>query len=158
MRAKIIFILIFSVFISIGLGYGAGRIYSYIHPMKQIEGYWEVNYCFNHSPNTYHVYSRVNIMGREIKSSADVYGENHDLKARRNIVFRVVDASKGVFIGDVLSLSIYNNDDNCLYDFLNTPYAISYPVFYKLDENTILIEQSQGHPIHNFRLLTRSDT
>ncbi|OVZ77356.1 hypothetical protein CBW55_03695 [Yersinia intermedia] len=126
--------------------------------MKEIEGYWEVNYCFNYSPNTYHVYSRVNIMGREINSSADVYGENHVLKARRNIVFRMIDVSKGIFSGEVSSLSITNNNDYCLHDFLYTPYSISYPVFYKIDNNAILMEQSQGHPIHNFRLLTRSDT
>ena len=158
MRKKIILLLGFGIFISIGLGYGSGRIHSYIHPMKEIEGYWEVNYCFNYYPNTYHVYSRVNVMGREINSSADVYGEHHDLKARRNIVFRMIDVSKGIFIGEVSSLSITNNDDHCLHDFLYTPYSISYPVFYKIDNNTILIEQSQGHPIHNFRLLTRNDT
>ncbi|AJJ21282.1 Uncharacterised protein [Yersinia intermedia] len=97
-------------------------------------------------------------MGREINSSADVYGENHVLKARRNIVFRMIDVSKGIFSGEVSSLSITNNNDHCLHDFLYTPYSISYPVFYKIDNNTILMEQSQGHPIHNFRLLTRSDT
>lgn len=143
--------------ISLGLilGYGAGRSYYYIHPMSDIEGYWEVNYNFNHLDENYHVYSRVSIIKREINSSADVYDDAGNIKARRNIVFTAVDVNKNIFVGKVLSLSMVNNEDRYLYDFLNTPYSVSHPIFYKLNENTILMEQSQGHPVNNLRLLTR---
>lgn len=143
--------------ISLGLilGYGAGRSYYYIHPMSDIEGYWEVNYNFNHLDENYHVYSRVSIIKREINSSADVYDDAGNIKARRNIVFTAVDVNKNIFVGKVLSLSMVNNEDRYLYDFLNTPYSVSHPLFYKLNENTILMEQSQGHPVNNLRLLTR---
>lgn len=155
MRKKIINLMLLSVFLGLILGYGTGRSYHSIHPMSDIEGYWEVNYNFNHLDENYHVYSRVSIIKREINSSADVYDDAGNIKARRNIVFNAVDVNKNIFVGKVLSLSIVNSEDRYLYDFLNTPYSVSHPIFYKLNENTILMEQSQGHPVNNLRLLTR---
>lgn len=155
MRKKIINLMLLSVFLGLMLGYGTGRSYYSIHPMSDIEGYWEVNYNFNHLDENYHVYSRVSIINREINSSADVYDDAGNIKARRDIVFTAVDVNKNIFVGKVLSLSIVNNEDRYLYDFLNTPYSVSHPIFYKLNENTILMEQSQGHPVNNLRLLTR---
>ncbi|WP_235801383.1 hypothetical protein [Yersinia pekkanenii] len=97
-------------------------------------------------------------MEREIKSSADVYDASHRVKARRDIVFSVLDVSNNIFTGKVLALSIINNDDSkYLNDFLNTPYTISHPIFYRLNRNTIFLEQSQGHPVDSLRLLTRAD-
>lgn len=155
MRKKIIKLTFLGISLGLILGYGAGRSYYYIHPMSDIEGYWEVNYNFNHLDENYHVYSRVSIIKREINSSADVYDDAGNIKARRNIVFTAVDVNKNIFVGKVLSLSMVNNEDRYLYDFLNTPYSVSHPIFYKLNENTILMEQSQGHPVNNLRLLTR---
>jgi hypothetical protein len=156
MRTKIIISMCACFFLGLGTGYASGRVYSYLHPMKDIEGYWEVNCVFNHSPGAYHIYSRVSIMNREINSSADVYDENKYLKARRDVVFSIVDVNNNIFSGKILSLSIINNnDDDHLSDFINTPYTISHPVFYRLNENTIFIEQSQGHPVNSLRLLTR---
>lgn len=155
MRKKIIKLMFLGISLGLILGYGAGRSYYYIHPMSDIEGYWEVNYNFNHLDENYHVYSRVSIIKREINSSADVYDDAGNIKARRNIVFTAVDVNKNIFVGKVLSLSMVNNEDRYLYDFLNTPYSVSHPIFYKLNENTILMEQSQGHPVNNLRLLTR---
>lgn len=155
MRKKIIKLMFLGISLGLILGYGAGRSYYYIHPMSDIEGYWEVNYNFNHLDENYHVYSRVSIIKREINSSADVYDDAGNIKARRNIVFTAVDVNKNIFVGKVLSLSMVNNEDRYLYDFLNTPYSVSHPLFYKLNENTILMEQSQGHPVNNLRLLTR---
>ncbi|CNI19385.1 MULTISPECIES: hypothetical protein [Yersinia] len=157
MRKKIIQLICFSAFLGGVLGYGVGRGYYYFHPMSSIEGYWEVNYDFSHLAEKYHVYSRVSIMKKEINSSADVYDDTDDVKARRNIIFNVVDVSKNIFIGKVLSLSMINDENRYLYDFLNTPYAVSHPVFYKLNDDTILMEQSQGHPVNNLRLMTRID-
>ncbi|MEQ9722570.1 hypothetical protein ABQG65_15515 [Yersinia alsatica] len=155
MRKKIIKLMFLGISLGLILGYGAGRSYYYIHPMSDIEGYWEVNYNFNHLDENYHVYSRVSIIKREINSSADVYDDAGNIKARRNIVFTAVDVNKNIFVGKVLSLSMVNNEDRYLYDFLNTPYSVSHPIFYKLNKNTILMEQSQGHPVNNLRLLTR---
>ncbi|WP_145599996.1 hypothetical protein, partial [Yersinia frederiksenii] len=117
--------------------------------------YWEVNYDFSHLNENYHVHSRVSIINREINSSADVYDDANYIKARRNIVFDIVDVDQNIFIGKISSLSMVNNSDRYLYDFLNTPYSVSRPIFYKLNENTILMEQSQGHPVNSFRVLTR---
>ncbi|QHB33746.1 hypothetical protein F0T03_17305 [Yersinia canariae] len=157
MRKKITKILCLGIFLGAGGGYELGRVYAYIHPMKDIEGYWEVNYDFKHEQEIYHVHSRVSVMKRKISSSADVYDENDNIKARRNIIFNVVDAKKNIFIGKVLSLSIDGGKDRYLYDFLNTPYAVSYPIFYRLSDNTLLTEQSQGHPVNSLRLLSRID-
>ncbi|HFR4114438.1 TPA: hypothetical protein ACHVKA_002433 [Yersinia enterocolitica] len=155
MQKKIIKKFFLAVLFGVGIGYGFGRFYSYFHPMVGLEGYWEANYDLEHAIGCYHVYSRISILGREINSSADVYDGNGYVKARRNIVFNVVDSKKNIFIGKVLSLSIEGDKDLYLDDFLNTPYAVSYPFFYQLNENTILMEQSQGHPVNSLRLLTR---
>ncbi|HDM8438726.1 hypothetical protein AB8970_12750 [Yersinia enterocolitica] len=155
MRKKIIQTLCVSVFFSMGLGYVLGRIYSFYHPMNSLEGYWEMNYDLNNLKKGYHVCSRVSILDREINSSADVYDAGGNIKARRNIIFSVLDVKENIFIGKVLSLSVVDGNDCSLNDFLNTPYAVSYPIFYQLNENTILVEQSQGHPVNSFRLLTR---
>lgn len=151
MTKKIFIIVLFGV----GVGYAFGSIYSYFHPMNNLEGYWESNYDFYHDIKNYHVYSRVSIVGREINSSADVYDSNGNIKARRNIVFTVMDSKKNIFIGKVLSLSMQGEYDLYLNNFLNTPYAVSYPIFYQLNKHTILMEQSQGHPVNSLRLLTR---
>ncbi len=82
--------------------------------------------------------------------------EGGDVKARRNIMFNVLDVKENIFIGKVLSLSVVDGNDYFLNDFLNTPYTVSYPIFYQLNENTILMEQSQGHPVNSLRLLTRN--
>lgn len=155
MRKKIILIICTSLFFSVGLGYSLGRVYSFYHPMKDMEGYWEVNYDFNNLTENYHICSRVSVLDRAINASADVYDEWDHVKARRNIVFNVLDVEKNIFIGKVLSLSITDGENCYLSDFLNTPYAVSYPTFYQLNENTILMEQSQGHPVNSLRLLTR---
>ncbi|ABX86318.1 hypothetical protein YPPY13_0153 [Yersinia pestis PY-13] len=57
----------------------------------------------------------------------------------------------------MLSISFVDNEEKMLSDFLNTPYDVSYPIFYRLDANTILIEQSQGHPVNSTRLLVRAN-
>ncbi|WP_227734255.1 hypothetical protein [Yersinia proxima] len=155
MQKKMIKKIFIIVLFGVGVGYGFGSIYSYFHPMNNMEGYWESNYDFYHDIKNYHVYSRVSIVGREINASADVYDSNGNIKARRNIVFTVMDSKKNIFIGKVLSLSMEGEYDLYLNNFLNTPYAVSYPIFYQLNENTILMEQSQGHPVNNLRLLTR---
>ncbi|AHM72339.1 hypothetical protein [Yersinia hibernica] len=157
MRKKITQTLCLGIFLGVGGGYGLGCIYAYIHPMKDIEGYWEVNYDFKNVPEIYHVHSRVSVIRRKIDSSADVYDENDCVKARRNIVFNVVDTKKNIFVGKVLSLSVENGKERYLCDFLNTPYAVSHPIFYRLNDNTLLLEQSQGHPVNSLRLLTRID-
>ncbi|CNE88400.1 Uncharacterised protein [Yersinia rohdei] len=155
MRKKIAQYLGFAICLGIAFGFGIGRVYFYVHPMNNIEGYWEINYDFNKSDKNYHVFSRVSILNREISSSADVYDDDNLIRARRNIVFNVLDVGDNIFIGKVSYLSMVNDDDSYLYDFLNTPYAVSHPVFYKINENTLLMEQSQGHPVNNLRLLTR---
>ncbi|MFL4558575.1 hypothetical protein ACH19I_18645 [Yersinia kristensenii] len=157
MRKKIMKTLCFGILLGTGLGYVLGRGYSYVHPMKDIEGYWAINHYFNHSTEKYHVCSRVSIIGREVKSSADVYDNDGYVKARRNIAFDVVDVKENIFIGDILSLTIIEDKDRYLDNILNTPYAVSYPIFYRLNENAILIEQSQGHPVNSLRLLTRNE-
>ncbi|HIH7436668.1 TPA: hypothetical protein ACYSPY_003228 [Yersinia enterocolitica] len=156
MRKKIIQILCACIFFSIGLGYVLGRIYSFYHPMNSLEGYWEVNYDLNNLKKGYYVCSRVSVLDREINSSADVYDGGGDVKARRNIMFNVLDVKENIFIGKVLSLSVVDGNDYFLNDFLNTPYTVSYLIFYQLNENTILMEQSQGHPVNSLRLLTRN--
>ncbi|WP_145586219.1 hypothetical protein, partial [Yersinia rochesterensis] len=103
------------------------------------------------------VCSRVSIIGREVKSSADVYGSDGYVKARRNIAFNVVDVKANIFIGKILSLTIIEGENRYLDDLLNTPYAVSHPIFYRLNEDMMLIEQSEGHPVNNLRLLTRND-
>ncbi|HHL2560521.1 TPA: hypothetical protein ACQ31I_002424 [Yersinia enterocolitica] len=155
MQKEIIIKIFVVVFFGVGVGYGFGKVHSYFHPMEELEGYWESNYDLEHTTGYYHIYSRVSILGREINSSADVYSSNGYLVARRNIVFNVVDSKKNIFSGKVLFLSIEGSEDLYLNDFLNTPYAVSYPIFYQLNENTILMEQSQGHPVNSLRLLTR---
>lgn len=155
MRKKITKYMLLSIVLGLVLGGGIGRVYYYIHPMSDIEGYWEVNYDFSHLNENYHVHSRVSIINREINSSADVYDDANYIKARRNIVFDIVHVDQNIFIGKISSLSMVNNSDRYLYDFLNTPYSVSRPIFYKLNENTILMEQSQGHPVNSFRVLTR---
>ncbi|AJJ22229.1 hypothetical protein [Yersinia enterocolitica] len=155
MPKKIIKKMFIAVLFGVGIGYGFGRFYSYFHPMVALEGYWESNYDLEHAIGFYHVYSRISIVGREINSSADVYDGNGYVKARRNIVFNVVDSKKNIFTGKVLSLSIEGDKDLYLNDFLNTPYAVSYPIFHQLNGKTILMEQSQGHPVNSLRLLTR---
>ncbi|WP_174848558.1 hypothetical protein [Yersinia artesiana] len=158
MRKKIIQIMYISVFLSVGIGYVLGRIYSFYHPMNGLEGYWEVNYDLNDFKEGYHICSRVSVLDRKIDVSADVYDGRDYLKARRDIMFNVQDVKQNIFIGKVLSLSIVDGNDCYLNDFLNTPYGVSHPVFYQLNENTILMEQSQGHPVNSLRLLTRTDT
>ncbi|AIN18300.1 hypothetical protein CH54_3468 [Yersinia rochesterensis] len=157
MRKKITKILYLGILFSIGLGYVFGRFYSCFHPMKDIEGYWAVNHDFNNLTENYHVCSRVSIIGREVKSSADVYGSDGYVKARRNIAFNVVDVKANIFIGKILSLTIIEGENRYLDDLLNTPYAVSHPIFYRLNEDMMLIEQSEGHPVNNLRLLTRND-
>lgn len=73
MRKKIIQIMCTSLFVSVGLGYILGRIYSFYHPMNGLEGYWEINYDLNNFRKGYHVCSRVSVLDREINVSADVY-------------------------------------------------------------------------------------
>ncbi|CNH62300.1 Uncharacterised protein [Yersinia thracica] len=157
MRKKITKTLCLGVLFGIGLGYVFGRFYSYFHPMKDIEGYWAVNHDFNYLTENYHVCSRVSVIGGEVKSSADVYGNDGYVKARRNIAFNVVDVKENIFLGNILSLTIIEDKDRYLDDLLNTPYEVSHPIFYRLNEDMMLIEQSEGHPVNNLRLLTRSD-
>lgn len=155
MRKKIITLTFFFVIFGLSIGYLSGRVYSYIHPMRDIEGYWEMNSSLSHAFGVYHVHARISIINREINSSVDVYDDNHYVKARRNIVFDVMDIDNNILTGKILSVSIMDNDDHNLSDFLNTPYTISHPSIYRLNENTIFIEQSQGHPVNSLRLLTR---
>lgn len=155
MRKKIMQLMCLSIFFSVALGYVLGRVYSFYHPMDGLEGYWEINYDLNHLKPGYHICSRVSVLERAINVSADVYDGCDYVKARRNIVFNVLDSKENIFIGKILSLSINDGKDCNLNDFLNTPYAVSYPIFYKLNEKTILMEQSQGHPFNSLRLLTR---
>lgn len=155
MRKKIMQLMCVGFLFSVVTGYIMGRVYSFYHPMDGLEGYWEINYDLDHLKAGYHICSRVSILEREINVSADVYDGDDCVKARRNIIFHVMDAKKNIFIGQVLSLSIADGKDLYLSDFLNTPYAVSYPIFYQLNEKTILMEQSQGHPFDSFRLLTR---
>ncbi|WP_390897981.1 hypothetical protein [Yersinia aleksiciae] len=114
-----------------------------------------MNSSLSHAFGVYHVHARISIINREINSSVDVYDDNHYVKARRNIVFDVMDIDNNILTGKILSVSIMDNDDHNLSDFLNTPYTISHPSIYRLNENTIFIEQSQGHPVNSLRLLTR---
>ncbi|MBS0056391.1 hypothetical protein [Yersinia sp. Marseille-Q3913] len=158
MRKKIVIPILVFVFLGLFAGYISGRVYSYIHPMKDIEGYWEMNSRLSHGISVYHIYSRISIINREVNSSVDVYDDNHYVKARRNIVFDVMDTDSNILTGKILSVSIMNDDDRDLNDFLNTPYTISHPSIYRLNENTIFIEQSQGHPVNSLRLLTRINT
>ncbi|EEQ11348.1 hypothetical protein ymoll0001_30260 [Yersinia mollaretii ATCC 43969] len=130
-------------------------MYSYIHPMKDIEGYWEMNSTLSHELGAYHVYSRLSIMNREVNSFVDVYDDNHHVKAQRRVVFDIVDVDNNILTGKILSASIVDNDVHNLNDFLNTPYTINNPSIYKLNENTIFIDHPQGHPVNNLRLLTR---
>ncbi|MDA5536995.1 hypothetical protein HB976_18635 [Yersinia mollaretii] len=155
MRKKIVSSAFFCLFLSGFFGYIFGRAYSYIHPMKDIEGYWEMNSTLSNALGAYHVYSRLSIMNREVNSFVDVYDDNHHVKAQRRIVFDIVDVDNNILTGKILSASIVDNDVHNLNDFLNIPYTINNPSIYKLNENTIFIDHPQGHPVNNLRLLTR---
>ncbi|QKJ01641.1 hypothetical protein [Yersinia mollaretii] len=155
MRKKIVASVCFFLFLGVCFGYVFGRVYSYIHPMKDIEGYWEMNSTLSHELGAYHVYSRLSIMNREVNSFVDVYDDNHHVKAQRRVVFDIVDVDNNILTGKILSASIVDNDVHNLNDFLNTPYTINNPSIYKLNENTIFIDHPQGHPVNNLRLLTR---
>ncbi|CNI99844.1 hypothetical protein HB991_12735 [Yersinia mollaretii] len=155
MRKKVVVSIFFCLFLGVCFGYISGRVYSYIHPMRDIEGYWEMNSTISHSLGVYHVYSRLSIINREVNSFVDVYDDNHFVKAQRNIIFDIVDANNNILTGKIQSVSIVNNDDHKLNDFLNTPYTINNPSIYRLSENTIFIDHPQGHPVNSLRLLTR---
>ncbi|CNH74347.1 Uncharacterised protein [Yersinia massiliensis] len=158
MRKEIIIPLVFWFIFAASLGYLSGRIFSYLHPMRSIEGYWEMNSHLDNMEGGYHVNSRISIMNREVNSSVEVYDKNHYVKARRNIVFDVMDIDNNVLAGRILSVSMVDDNDHGLSDFLNTPFTISHPTIYRLNKDTIFIEQSQGHPVNSLRLLTRVET
>ncbi|CNK04416.1 hypothetical protein [Yersinia aldovae] len=158
MRENIIARFCVCAFIGCITGWGGGAYYSYLHPMKDIEGYWEIKHVLNTLKGKYHIFSRVSIMSRDINSSADVYDSNSRLVARRHILFSVVDIKKNIFVGKVLSMSIINANDQRLNYSLNTPYDVSYPIFYRLNANTLFLQQSLGHPVDSPRLLTRVGT
>ncbi len=156
MRKKIIYSILLSILLGGGGGAIIGMIYAYIHPMKNLEGYWEGNYLLRTDSGNYHVFSRVNIINRSIQSSMDVYDGRDQVKARCNTLFNIRSANN-VFCVKMLSISFVDNEEQMLSDFINTPYNVSYPIFYRLDANTILIEQSQGHPVNSTRLLVRAN-
>ncbi|CNH88867.1 Uncharacterised protein [Yersinia pseudotuberculosis] len=156
MRKKIIYSILLSILLGGGVGTIIGVIYAYIHPMKNLEGYWEENYLLSTDSGRYHIFSRVNIINRSIQSSMDVYDDSDRVKARCNALFNIRTANN-VFCVKMLSISFVDNEEQMLSDFLNTPYDVSYPTFYRLDANTILIEQSQGHPVNSTRLLVRAN-
>ncbi|CRY55376.1 Uncharacterised protein [Yersinia intermedia] len=158
MRKEIITPVVFWFIFAASLGYLSGRIFSYLHPMRSIEGYWEMNSHLDNMEGGYHVNSRISIMNREVNSSVEVYDKNHYVKARRNIVFDVMDIDNNVLAGRILSVSMVDDNDHSLSDFLNTPFTISHPTIYRLNKDTIFIEQSQGHPVNSLRLLTRVET
>jgi hypothetical protein len=157
MRTQVITRFLLSIFIGCIAGWGTGAYYAYLHPMKNIEGYWEIKHVLNTLKQKYNIYARVSIMNRVMNSSADVYDSNGFLAARRHILFSVVDVKNNIFVGKVSSISIINSNDQRLKDSLNTPYDVSYPIFYRLNANTLLLEQSLGHPVDSPRLLTRID-
>ncbi len=70
-----------------------GMIYAYIHPMKNLEGYWEGNYLLRTDSGNYHIFSRVNIINRSIQSSMDVYDDRDQVKARCNTLFNIRSAN-----------------------------------------------------------------
>lgn len=155
MRKKIVHSILSTVLFGGGIGVIMGGGYSYMHPMKALEGYWGINHLLDSGNGKYHLFSRVNIMNRSIHSSTDVYDGDDKIKARCNIIFNICSVKYNTFCGKVLSFSLINSDDKNIGDFINTPYDVSYPIFYRLNDNTILIEQSQGHPVGSTRLLTR---
>ncbi|AHK18229.1 hypothetical protein BF17_01755 [Yersinia similis] len=157
MRKKIIYPILLSVLLGGGIGTTIGVIYAYIHPMKNLEGYWEENYLLSADSGNYHAFSRINIINRSIQSSVDVYDDRDQVKARCNVLFDIHNANNNIFYVKMLSIYFVDNEDKILSDFLNTPYDVSHPIFYRLDANTILIEQSQGHPVNSTRLLVRAN-
>ncbi len=156
MRKKIIYSILFSILLGGGGGEFIGMIYAFIDQIKNLEGFWEGNYLFSTDSGYYHIFSRVNIINRSIQSSMDVYDDRDQVKARCNTLFNIRSANN-VFCVKMLSISFVDNEEKMLSDFLNTPYDVSYPIFYRLDANTILIEQSQGHPVNSTRLLVRAN-
>ncbi|AJI96406.1 hypothetical protein BD65_1241 [Yersinia ruckeri] len=155
MHKRMIWLILLIIVLGGTLGGVAGFFYAYYHPMKKIEGYWEVNQLIKTGIDKYHVNARVSVRGREIKTSADLYDDYANFKANRSMLFSVVDIKMNVFNGKVISMIPSHTNDEVLNSLLKAPYEISYPIFYFLDCNTVLMEQSQGHPLGTARLMER---
>lgn len=155
MYKKIIGFCVLSAFLGGVIGSSFGFLYAYFNPMSEIEGYWEVNQLIKTPVDQYHLNARVTILGREIATSADLYDDHANFKVNREMLFRVLDIKMNIFNGKVVTMVPERSNDEELNNLLTAPYVISYPMFFLLDCNTVIMEQSQGHPLGTARLLKR---
>ncbi|WP_100102830.1 hypothetical protein [Candidatus Hamiltonella defensa] len=157
MSKKIIYYYILIIFLGILTGGVCGFIYAYYHPMDEISGYWKTNYFFSTPVGLYHINTHVHINGRTITLSSDLYDQKSNLKINQNSVYTIIDISDRVFSEKSESfITDKVQNDETLDSLFKAPFSISRPTFYFLDENTVLVDQSQGLMILSARLWQRS--